>query len=84
MNIIYRFIFIICKIIIILYDLNKKGIKDKKILKKIFSIIRAFIKKLLKKLKKNWFILIVLALKIFIKKLLKKSRKTLNINNFIL
>ena len=36
-------------IIIIIYDLNKKDIKNKKLLKKLFLITRVFIKKLFEK-----------------------------------
>ena len=70
--------------IIIIYDLNKKDVKNKKLLKELFLIIRTFIKKLLKEFIKNLFILIVSALKTFIEKLLKNFKKVLNTNNCIL
>ena len=53
-----------------MYDLSKKNIKNKKLLKESPSIARAFIKKLLKKFIKIS-LTIVPASKAFIEKLLK-------------
>ena len=67
-----------------MYDLNKKNIEDKKLLKELSLIARFFIEKLLKKSMKISFTLIVLILETFSKESLKKSKKALNINKLIL
>ena len=67
-----------------MYNLNKRGVENKKLLKKLFLITRPLIEKLLKKFIKILFTLIVPTLKNFSKKSLKKFKFFFNINKFIL